>query len=103
MCIRDRSPAASVASGKQSSNVGRSVPDTSMQELFASAAEIDIGDMVPHCEGDEVVVEESGPVEYCEDELEEGVDDQELEQLAYKDDPLLHSDYEDEGKPCAVT
>ena len=45
-----------------------------------------------------VVVEESGPVEYFDDCLEEGIDDRELEQLAYEEDPLLHSDYEDDGK-----
>lgn len=39
-------------------------------------------------------VEESGPVQYDE----EGLDDEEMEGLAYDNDPLLqHSDYEDEG------
>lgn len=47
------------------------------------------------CEADSGVVEESGPVEYVDDD--EGMDDHELEQLAYEGDPLLHSDYEDEG------
>ena len=32
---------------------------------------------------------------YVDDD--EGMDDHELEQLAYDGDPLLHSDYEDEG------
>lgn len=47
------------------------------------------------------VVEESGPVEYCEEEDDdedegEGLDDDEMEDLAYEDDPLLaHSDTED--------
>ena len=42
-----------------------------------------------------VVVEETGPVEYCEEE-EEGLDDEEMEDLIYEDDPLLaHSDNED--------
>ena len=42
------------------------------------------------------VVEESGPVEYCEEEEEDGLDDDEIEDLAYEDDPLLaHSDTED--------
>ena len=46
------------------------------------------------CEGvREVVVEESGPIQYDE----EGLDDVEMEELVYEDDPLLHSDYEDEG------
>lgn len=50
------------------------------------------------CEADsglEVVVEETGPVQYVDDD--EGMDDHEIEQLAYEGDPLLHSDYEDEG------
>ncbi len=38
-------------------------------------------------------MEESGPVQYDE----EGLDDGEMEELAYEDDPLLQSDYEDEG------
>lgn len=42
-----------------------------------------------------VVVEESGPVEYCEEEGE-GLDDEEMDDLIYEDDPLLaHSDNED--------
>ena len=41
------------------------------------------------------VVEESGPVQY--EEGEEGLDDEEMEELVYEEDPLLHSDYEDEG------
>ena len=43
------------------------------------------------------VVEESGPVEYCDDDEEgEGLDDDEMEELIYEDDPLLaHSDTED--------
>jgi hypothetical protein len=42
-------------------------------------------------------VEESGPVEYCdEDDDGEGLDDEEMEELIYEDDPLLaHSDTED--------
>ncbi len=41
------------------------------------------------------LVEESGPVHYDE----EGLDDEEMEGLAYENDPLLQrSDYEDEGK-----
>ena len=47
-------------------------------------------------DGVSVVVEESGPVQY--DEGDEGLDDEEMEELAYEDDPLLHSDYEDEGE-----
>ncbi len=39
------------------------------------------------------VIEESGPVEYCEGE---GLGDEDIEDLVYEDDPLLaHSDYED--------
>lgn len=49
----------------------------------------------------DMIVEESGPVEYCE-ELEEGIGDHELEQLAYEGDPLLQSDYEDEGTCISV-
>ena len=46
-----------------------------------------------------VVVEESGPVEYCEEDAEEeGLDDEEMDELAYEEDPLLNSDYEDDGK-----
>lgn len=42
------------------------------------------------------IVEESGPVDYCQDEGE-GMNDAELEQLAYDGDPLLLlSDYEEE-------
>ena len=56
--------------------------------------------------GMDVVVEESGPVKYCgDDDLEElGMDDREMEQLAYEGDPLLNSDYEDEGtrQSCCV-
>ncbi len=48
------------------------------------------------------VVEECGPVQYDEEELEGeegGLDDEEMEGLAYENDPLLqHSDYEDEGE-----
>ena len=44
------------------------------------------------------VVEECGPVQYEEGEGEdEGLDDEEMEELVYEEDPLLHSDYEDEG------
>ena len=39
------------------------------------------------------VVEESGPVEYSDDE---GLDDEEMQELAYEGDPLLPSDYEEE-------
>lgn len=44
------------------------------------------------------VVEETGPVEYCDDEEEEvGLDDDEMEALVYEDDPLLaHSDCEED-------
>ena len=42
------------------------------------------------------VVEENGPVDYC---LEDGLDDRELEQLAYEGDPLLQTEYDDEGMP----
>ena len=45
-------------------------------------------------DGVEEVIEENGPVEYLDDE---GVNDNELEQLAYEGDPLLHSEDEDEG------
>ncbi len=44
------------------------------------------------------VVEESGPVAYSEDEgegEEGGLDDEEMDGLAYEGDPLLISDYED--------
>ena len=45
------------------------------------------------------VIEESGPVEYCEEDAEEeGLDDDEMDELAYEEDPLLNSDYEDDGK-----
>ena len=43
----------------------------------------------------EVVVEESGPVQYYDDE-EEGFDDKDMEELAYEDDPLEHGGYDDE-------
>ena len=54
------------------------------------------------------VVEESGPVQYCEEEEEmeeeEGYGDEEMDELAYEGDPLLQSDHED-GKSlkCALT
>ncbi len=48
------------------------------------------------------VVEESGPVTYNEGEEEEGgLDDEEMDELAYEGDPLLNSDYED-GKACLL-
>lgn len=40
------------------------------------------------------VVEETGPVEYFEED-EEGIEDDDMENLAYEGDPLLNSDYED--------
>ena len=47
-----------------------------------------------HDPSDDVIVEESGPVQYCEEE--EGLDDAEMEDLIYEDDPLLaQSDTED--------
>ena len=47
--------------------------------------------------GNPDVVEESGPVEYS-DEEEDGLDDEEMQELAYEGDPLLHSDYEEDGE-----
>ena len=49
------------------------------------------------------VIEESGPVEYVDEEEEDydddhddgGLGDEEMDELAYEGDPLLHSDYED--------
>ena len=43
----------------------------------------------------EVVAEESGPVQYYDDE-EEGFDDKDMEELAYEDDPLEHRGYDDD-------
>lgn len=44
------------------------------------------------------VIEESGPVQYCEEDAEEeGLDDEDMDELAYEGDPLLNSDYEEEG------
>lgn len=40
------------------------------------------------------VVEETGPVEYVEED-EEGIGDDDMENLVYEGDPLLNSDYED--------
>ena len=47
----------------------------------------------------EMLVEESGPVVYndAEEEEEGGLGDADMEKLAYEGDPLLYSDYEDEG------
>ena len=43
-------------------------------------------------------VEESGPVVYSDGEDEEdGLRDEDMEELVYKGDPLLYSDCEDEG------
>ena len=44
-----------------------------------------------------MVIEESGPVIYAEedDEEGEGVGDDDIEDLVYEGDPLLNSDYED--------
>lgn len=43
------------------------------------------------------IVEESGPVDYCQDEGEAAMEDADLEQLAYDGDPLLLlSDFEEE-------
>lgn len=43
-------------------------------------------------------VEESGPVVYSDGEEDEGgLRDADMEELAYEGDPLLYSDYEDEG------
>ena len=54
--------------------------------------------------GDGELVEESGPVDYCEDEGEGTLDDSDLEQLTYDDDPLLLlSDYEEEGEAKLTT
>jgi len=45
------------------------------------------------------VIEESGPVQYCEEDAEEeGLDDEDMDELAYEGDPLLNSDYEEEGR-----
>ena len=50
------------------------------------------------------MVEESGPVVYCDsEEEEEGLGDADIEELAYEGDPLLYSDYEDEGVPNTLT
>ena len=55
------------------------------------------------CDGTEVegdmgegreVVEETGPIQYSDDEDDEGA---EVDDLIYDDDPLLHSDYEGKG------
>lgn len=45
-----------------------------------------------------MVIEESGPVVYAEEEDEEGegVGDDDIEDLVYEGDPLLNSDYEDD-------
>ena len=43
-------------------------------------------------------VEESGPVVYSDGEDDEGgLRDADMDELAYEGDPLLYSDYEDEG------
>lgn len=43
-------------------------------------------------------VEESGPVVYSDGEEDEvGLRDADMDELAYEGDPLLYSDYEDEG------
>lgn len=49
--------------------------------------------------GEPETVEESGPVVYSEgeEEDEEGLGDADMDELAYEGDPLLYSDYEDEG------
>ena len=49
--------------------------------------------------GEPETVEESGPVVYSEgeEEDEEGLGDADMDELAYEGDPLLYSDYEEEG------
>ena len=51
-----------------------------------------------HAEAD--VVEESGPVEYLEEE--EGLEDEDMEDLRYEGDPLLNSDNEEGGSSLTV-
>ena len=80
---------------KESDDFLTPVIDSTIEKLTASGPGVGGEGVV--CEGGEGVeaVVESGPVQY--DDGEEGLDDEELEELAYEDDPLLHSDYEDEG------
>lgn len=58
--------------------------------------------LVPPTEKDVALVVESGPIVYSDEEglneelIEEGLNDEEMKELAYEGDPLLHSD--DEGK-----
>lgn len=59
--------------------------------------------MLEHSSDGEIV-EESGPVDYCGDEGEGTLEDNDLEQLAYEGDPLLLlSDYEEEEEGNPIT
>ena len=53
-----------------------------------------VGEATAAADSNPDVVEESGPVEYSDNE--DGLDDEEMQELAYEGDPLLHSDYEEE-------
>lgn len=64
-----------------------------INEVVIAPIVVDVGEGTSH--DPDVMVEEMGPVEYCEEEGE-GLDDEEMEDLIYENDPLLaHSDNED--------
>ena len=80
-----------------STSRGVSRTDTRSSKATRTASPLEV-ELPPGEHNEPEVIEESGPVKYLEEEVEEGgLDDDEIEGLAYDEDPLLHSDYEDEG------
>jgi hypothetical protein len=76
---------------------------------FTTVKDLTDGESMPEHSSDEAlveeeIVEESGPVDYCHDEGEATLEDNDLEQLAYEGDPLLLlSDYEEEEEGKLTT
>ena len=69
--------------------------DTERGSSMPEHSSVGIGEaLATECDGQ--IVEESGPVDYCQDEEEGAMEDAHLEQLAYDGDPLLLSDFEEE-------
>ena len=70
--------------------------DTERDNSMAEHNSVGLGEALG-TKGDGEIVEESGPVDYCQDERDGTLEDTDLEQLAYDGDPLLvASDFEEE-------